>query len=100
MGVSHLKQHAARAKAAKAPSGRSDAVQITGLNRPASTSPTTRVPNVPGVERFANRSGVTNTGVSASQPQHGGARAGAKSGQPKVGSRSGAKRGMSGGRAG
>lgn len=100
MGIGHLSGWAGKAMSSKAPSGRSDAVQIRGLNNPAYTSNTTKVPNEPGVQRFANRSGVTQTGNAVPSHPESGGRLGGKSGQPKIGSRKGATRPMSGGRMG
>lgn len=99
MGVTHLNSWASKHQSSKAPSGRTDAVQIKGLNNPAYTKNTTKVPNESGVQRFANRSGVTNTGVSAPAHPANGGRLGEKTGQSKIGGKAPGK-GMSGGRLG
>lgn len=84
MGVNHLKQHAARAaKGYSGSSGVADSAHTTSSGSAMS---------------FARRA-LRGNGAPG-QPEHGGARAGSKGGQPKIGKRVALKRPPSGGRAG
>jgi hypothetical protein len=101
MGVNHLKQGAkmAAAQASGGNTGKSpESTQVQALNRPAETSGTISVPQVGAVNNFESKS--VRPGNPTSQPPKGnsnGGRAGAKSGQPHLGYRSGNHKGMTGG---
>ena len=99
MGVNHLRRDARMAQSGARTvenSGKSpNSTQVPGLNRPAETSGTTKVPEEPSVNSFGNRS--AHPGNSTAQPPHDGGPAGAKGGQEHIGDPSGNKKQMSGG---
>ena len=106
MGVNHLKRDAAigTSQAAQGHTNSPQSKQVTAgthFARPAQNSGTRHVPTVSPVNSFSEKN--LHPGGAPGQPPKGnanGGRAGAKSGQPMIGERSGLKRGMSGGRMG
>lgn len=98
MGVSHLKQHAQTAQSARSNSMLPDSQThpTVGTNPPA-TSGTRQVPLVSRVQGYSKR--AVNPGNAPGHPENGG-RLGQKSGQPKLGLRSGNQKPVSGGRLG
>lgn len=103
MGVNHLRRDAAIATSGVARGNTHKSPQseqtMAGPNfrRPAETSATTSVPEVSSVNSFSDRS--EKPGNSAPQPPKGamnGARAGAKSGQEKTGTKRGNNHPVSG----
>jgi hypothetical protein len=104
MGVSHLKAGAkmAAAQASGGSTGKSpESRQVWAgpkFAKPASNSGTPSVPQVSGVNSFESKS--VRPGNTAAQPPKGannGGRAGAKSGQPHLGYKTGNHKGMPGG---
>jgi hypothetical protein len=97
MGVSHLQKYADMANgAAKSPTMNSpQSRQVKGLRRPASTSGTNHVPEVPEVNSMGRQALDANSG--GKQPPKNGGRMGANHGQPKVGTFKDAKHPISGG---
>ncbi len=101
MGVNHLRRDAATASGGSARGnigGSPDSDQTSSgsnFKRPAETSGTTQVPEVSSVNSFDRKS--VKPGNRAKPEPFGGPRAGAKSGQEKVGTRKGNERPMSGG---
>lgn len=101
MGVNHLKRDAAAVNRGDfhPPTGRSrqslDVSLGADARRPASTSGSTSVPEVPAVNAMGEN--ITHPGNSAPQPPHDGGPAGAKGSLGKMGAMSGNKKGMSGG---
>ena len=100
MGVSHLGHHAAKAQANQVNNGAPDAKQIgTPLStRFAANSAANNVPKVGAVHALSKK--ALRPGNTASQPEHGGARAGMKMGQAKNGMKLKNAYPLSGGRAG
>jgi len=107
MGVNHLKRDAQAVQAGTYRGNAHNSPQSqqtqSGPNfkRPAETSGTRQVPDVPAVDSFDSKS--VHPGNAAPQPPKGndnGGRAGAKGGQEHIGSASGNKKLMSGGSAG
>ncbi len=74
-------QHLHSWSQAAAPSGARDAVNLTGGTTPKAGKAMKTVPAVSGYSKEA----LHAMGASAKPHPHGGARAGAKSGQPKLG---------------
>lgn len=99
MGVNDLRRYAAAVSKGRygASSGPADSKQVPGLKRPASNSGSREVPVHPTVAAVS-RKALHGNGAPG-QPEHGGARAGRKSGQPKLGGK-GSRYPLSGGRQG